>query len=193
MIAASESHNEQVVIMQNTQSGNLKQDATISKTRVKQEMHALQKIGERLIELNPNQLKEFFLPDTLFEAIIEAKQIHKYGARRRQTQYIGRLMREVDISQIKKKISAWDGISKQHTAWIHQIERWRNNLLKDRNAFAEFARLYPDANLQRIRTLTRNTHKEMLSGKPLKNFRTLFHELQINIPKTTEQKDVVIK
>jgi ribosome-associated protein len=66
MIAASESHNEQVVIMQNTQPNNLKQDATISKTRVKQEMHALQKIGERLIELNPDQLKEIFLPDALF-------------------------------------------------------------------------------------------------------------------------------
>jgi ribosome-associated protein len=192
MIAVSESYNEQVLIMQNTHPNNFKQDTTISKTRVKQEMHALQKIGERLIELNPNQLKEFFLPDTLFEAIIEAKQIHKNGARRRQIQYIGRLMREVDISPIKKKLSAWDGISKQHTAWIHQIERWRDSLLKDKSSFAEFARLYPD-DLQRIRTLTRNTHKEMLSGKPLKSFRNLFHELQINIPKTTEQNDEVIK
>ena len=179
--------------MQNTQSNNLKQDTTISKTRVKQEMHALQKIGERLIELNPNQLKEFFLPDTLFEAIIEAKQIYKNGARRRQIQYIGRLMREVDIGPIKKKLSTWDSISKQHTAWIHQIERWRDSLLKDKSSFAEFARLYPDANLQRIRTLTRNTHKEMLSGKPLKSFSTLFHDLQINIPKTTDQNDVVLK
>ena len=195
MIAASESYNEQVVIMQNTppQSNNLKQDTTLSKTRIKQEMHALQKIGERLIELNPNQLKEFFLPDTLFEAISEAKQIHKNGARRRQIQYIGRLMREVDINPIKKKLSTWDGISKQHTAWIHQIERWRDCLLKDKSSFAEFARLYPDANLQRIRTLTRNAHKEILSSKPLKSFRALFHELQINIPKTTEQNDVVIK
>jgi len=179
--------------MQNTQSNNLEQDTTISKTRVKQEMHALQKIGERLIELNPNQLKEFFLPDTLFEAIIEAKQIHKNGARRRQIQYIGKLMREVDMSPIKKKLSTWDGVSKQHTAWIHKIERLRNSLLKDKNTFAEFARLYPGANLQRIRTLTRNTHKEILSGKPLKSFRALFHELQISIPETTEQNDVVIK
>ena len=183
MIAVSESQNEQVVIMQDTQPNNLEQDITISKTRVKQEMHALQKIGERLVELNPDQLKEFFLPDTLFEAITEAKHIHKNGARRRQIQYIGKLMREVDINPIKKKLSIWDGISKQHTAWIHQIERWRNSLLKDKNAFAEFARLYPDADLQRIRTLTRNTHKEMLSGKPLKSFRALFHELQISIPK----------
>ena len=56
--------------MQSTQTNDLEHDTTTSKTRVKQEMHALQKIGERLIELNSNQLKECLLPDTLFEAII---------------------------------------------------------------------------------------------------------------------------
>lgn len=192
MIAASESYDEQVT-MQNTQPDRLKQDSANSKTRVKQEMHALQKIGERLIGLNLQQLEEFFLPDTLFEAIIKAKQIRKYGARRRQIQFIGRLMREVDVNPIKKKLSAWDGTSKQHTAWIHQIERWRDSLLKDKNAIAEFALQYPAADLQRIRTLTRNVHKEILSNKPLKSFRALFHELQINIPKTSEQNDVAIE
>ena len=176
--------------MQNVQQPNdLKQDTTISKTRIKQEMHALQKIGERLIKLNPKQLKELSLPDELFEAIIEAKKIRKYGAHRRQTQFIGKLMRDINIDRIKKKLSAWDGISSQHTAWIHQIERWRNSLLNEKNAFAEFAQQYPDADLQRIRTLIRNVHKEMSSGKPPKSFRTLFHELQKNIPETTEQND----
>ena len=179
--------------MQSTQTSDLEEDTTISKTRVKQEMHALQKIGERLIELNSNQLKECLLPDTLFEAIIEAKQIRKNGARRRQIQYIGKLMREVDISQIKEKISTWDGLSKEHTAWIHQIERWRKSLLEDKDSFSEFAGLHPDANLQRIRTVMRNTHKEMLSSKPPKSFRALFHELQLSIPKKKEQKDMAIE
>ena len=58
MIAAYKSHNYQVVIMHSTQTNDLEHDTTTSKTRVKQEMHALQKIGERLIELNSNQLKE---------------------------------------------------------------------------------------------------------------------------------------
>ena len=124
--------------MQSTQTNDLEHDTTTSKTRVKQEMHALQKIGERLIELNSNQLKECLLPDTLFEAIIEAKQIRKNGARRRQIQYIGKLMREVDISPIKEKMSTWDGISKEHTAWIYQIERWRKILLEDKDSFYKF-------------------------------------------------------
>ena len=92
--------------MQSVQFNDLKQDTTISKTRVKQEMHALQNIGERLIELNPNQLKELSLPDTLFEAIVEAKKIRKHGARRRQIQFIGKLMRDINIDSIKKKLSA---------------------------------------------------------------------------------------
>ncbi|TFH12659.1 MAG: DUF615 domain-containing protein [Nitrosomonadales bacterium] len=179
--------------MQNALNNDLKQDATTSKTKIKQEMHALQKIGERLVELSPQQLAEFFLPDTLMGAIIEAKQIRKHGARRRQIQFIGKLMREVDVGQIQKKLSAWDGTSKQHIAWIHLIERWRNCLLKDNYAFAEFAQEYPAADLQRIRTLVRNVHKEMSTNKPPKSFRALFHELQINIPETSEQNDVVIK
>ena len=179
--------------MQNVQTNDLKQKTTISKTRLKQEMHALQKIGERLIELNQKQLEELSLPDKLFEALIEAKKIRKHGAHRRQIQFIGKLMREIDIDPIKIKLSVWDDVSKRHTAWIHQIDRWRNSLLKDKNAFAEFARQYPNADLQRIRTLTRNVQKETLSGKPLKSFRTLFHELQMNIPKTNEKNDMDIK
>ncbi len=177
--------------MDNTQSNNLEQD-TLSKTRMKREMHALQNIGERLIELNRNQLKEFCLPDTLFEAIIQAKKIKKNGARRRQIQYIGKLMREIEINRIKEKLATWDGISNQHTAWIYNLERWRKNLLKDRNAFTEFALQYPEANLQRIRILIRNTHKEMNYDKPSKSFRALFHELQISIPKNTYQKNMNI-
>jgi ribosome-associated protein len=79
MIAASYSHNEQVT-MQNDLNKNLEQNTTASKTCIKKEMHALQKIGERLVELNPKQLAEFCLPDTLMDAIITAKQIHKHGA-----------------------------------------------------------------------------------------------------------------
>jgi len=192
MIAASHSHKEQV-IMQNNLNINLEQDSTTSKTRIKQEMHALQKIGERLVELNPTQLAEFCLPDTLMDAIIAAKQIRKHGARRRQIQFVGKLMREVDVGPIQKKLSTWDSVSLQHIAWIHLVERWRNCLLKDEHAFTEFGQQYPTANLQRIRTLTRNTHKERLSNKSLKNFRALFHELQISIPETSEQNDTVIR
>lgn len=176
--------------MEKNNPDNLNQNTVISKTRIKQEMHSLQRIGARLTELNSKQLEEFHLPQILLEAIFEAKKISKYGARRRQIQFIGRLMREVDINPIKKKLLIWDGLSNQHTAWLHQIEYWRNSLLKDKSAFSEFAQQYPDANLQRIRTLTRNIKREMFSGKPLRSFKTLFQELQLSIPKTTKQNDL---
>lgn len=179
--------------MQNDLNNNLEQDLRTSKTRIKQEMYALQKIGERLIKLNPKQLAKFCLPETLKDAIIEAKQIRKHEARRRQIQFVGKLMREVDVGPIQKRLSTWDGVSLQHIAWIHLVERWRNYLLKDKHAFAEFGRQYPTADLQRIRALTRNAHKESLSKKSLKSFRALFHELQTSIPETSEQNDTTIK
>lgn len=179
--------------MQTDPNNSLEQDFAASKTRIKQEMHALQKIGERLVELNPKQLAEFCLPKTLKDAIIEAKQLRKREARRRQIQFVGKLMREVDVGPIQKRLSTRDGVSLQHNTWIHLVERWRNCLLKDKHAFAEFGRQYPTADLQRIRALTRNAHKERLSNKSLRSFRALFHELQTSIPETSEQNDTAIK
>ena len=102
-------------------------------------------------------------------------------------------MRGIDVEPIQKKLSTWNGVSLQHTAWIHLVERWGDCLLKDKHALAEFGQQYPTADLQRIRTLTRNAHKERLSNKSLKSFRALFHELQISIPETSKQNDTVIR
>ncbi len=169
--------------MQTKLNENLELEPKASKTRIKREMHALQKIGKQLVELNSKQLAEFSLPSELSEAIITAKQTHKREAKRRQFQYIGKLMRNIDIEPILKRISDRDGASTQHTAWIHLVERWRNSILNNKHAISEFGQQYPNADLQRIRTLVRNTHNEKLSNKPPKSFRALFHEIQRNVPK----------
>ena len=182
MIAVSGHDNEQNT-MQTKLNENLESEPKTSKTRIKREMHALQKIGKQLVELNSKQLAEFSLPNTLFEAIITAKQKHKREAQRRQFQYIGKLMRNIDVEPILKRLSTCDGASKQHVAWIHLIEHWRNSILNSKHAISEFGQQYPTADLQRIRTLARNTHKETFSNKPPKNFRALFHEIQRSVPK----------
>ena len=104
-------------------------------------------------------------------------------------QFIGRLMREVDTAIIQEKFAAWNGVTRQHTAWLHLLERWRERLLADEQAFAELGRDYPAADLQRLRTLIRNAHKEKLANKPPKSFRALFHELQAIIPQTSGRID----
>jgi ribosome-associated protein len=149
-----------------------------SKTQRKKDMHALQEIGEQLVELDPKKLAEFDLPEILVDAIALAQPMQKHGARRRQLQYIGRLMREIDALPIQQKLDSWQQTSKHQTARLHQLERWRDRLLSDEHALTEFAKQYPQADLQRLRLLIRNAQKEKAAEKPPKSFRLLFQELQ---------------
>lgn len=170
--------------MQNHPENDPEPDLAPSKTRRKQAMHELQEIGEQLVELNLKRLAELDLPESLVDAIMEARNISKHEARRRQMQYIGKLMREVDATPIQEKLDSWNGVSLQHTARLHLLERWRERLLADEKACTEFMQEYPTADLQHLRTLIRNAHKEKLANKPPKSFRLLFHELQAIIPET---------
>lgn len=158
-------------------------DPPISKTRRKEAMHALQDIGERLVELDPGRLAELSLPEVLAEAILEARRMNKHGARRRQMQFIGKLMRTVDAAPIQEKMDSWGRIGIQRKAWLHLIERWRERLLAGDQAFAELKLSYPGLqDLQHLRTLARNAREEKLMNKPPRSFRALFHELQQIIP-----------
>ena len=82
----------------------MEQDVTVSKTRRKQEMHALQSLGETLARLPGEQLSRLDLPDSLRDAIVQARQISQRGALRRQLQYIGRLMRDLDVEPIESAL-----------------------------------------------------------------------------------------
>lgn len=168
--------------MQNNLKHDSEQESQLSKTRRKRAMHALQDIGEQLVALDPQQIAELDLPEILRDAILEAKRITKHEAHRRQLQYIGKLMRKIDVTPIQEKINSGRNTSLHHIAWLHLLERWRERLLADEAAFTEFGQQYPDADLQRLRALIRNTTKEKLAGKPPKNFRALFQELRAIIP-----------
>ncbi|MBA2659685.1 MAG: DUF615 domain-containing protein [Nitrosospira sp.] len=172
--------------MQKKTENNSEQNLPPSKTRRKQEMHALQDIGEKLVQLDFKRISELGLPETLTVAIREAKKMHKHEARRRQMQYIGKLMRDVDVAPILEKFDSWSGVTLQHTAWLHLLERWRVRLLADEQALAELGQKYPAADLQHLRVLTRNAHKEKLANKPPRSFRAIFHELQAIIPENPE-------
>jgi ribosome-associated protein len=153
-----------------------------SKTRRKQQMHDLQALGERLARLGSDQLSRLELPDTLLEALLEAKRMKSREALRRQLQYVGRIMREVDPEPIRAGLEVFDGKSRAQTAWLHLLERWRNRLLTDDDALGELLAAYPGADLQRLRTLVRAAHKEQAAGKPPRSFRVIFEELRTIIP-----------
>ena len=155
-----------------------------SKTKIKKQMLELQNLGEQLADLNKDQLNELKLPDNLREAINEVKRMTKFGAISRQMQYIGRLMRDVDAAPITAKLEVWNGTSKQHITWLHQVENWRDRLLADPDSLTELLAAYPQSDAQRLRALIRNALKEKELSKPPKCFRELFQVLREIIPQS---------
>lgn len=150
----------------------------ISKTQRKQEMHELQTLGEQLVELPKDKLRQIGLPENLLDAILDAQRITAHGGRKRQLQYIGKLMRNVDAEPIRKKLQQWQGHHAVETARMHQLENWRTRLINDASALAELIALHPDADVQHLRTLIRNAQKEALNNKPPKSSRELFKALR---------------
>jgi ribosome-associated protein len=156
-----------------------------SKTKIKKQMHELRDLGKELTELSRDQLAQLDIPESLRDAIREMNGINKFGAQRRQIQYIGRLMRDVDPAPILAKLDTWKGKSQQHTAHMHLLERWRDRLMESDSALTELLSLHAGADAQRLRTLIRNAHKEIQNNKPSKNYREIFQVLREIIPETT--------
>ena len=156
-----------------------------SKSQRKRDMQALQKIGAQLVELNADQLAQIELPEFLLEAILAAQRIRDFEGRRRQMQYIGKLMREVDPAPICAKLDQWHGVARAHTASQHLAERWRERLLDEDDALALFANEYPGSDLQRLRSLVASVKRDQAAGKPPKNYRELFRAVRDIIGKSS--------
>jgi ribosome-associated protein len=153
-------------------------DTRPSKSQKKRDMTALQKLGEELVGYPAERLLRVEMPDALRQAVDEARNIRDHEGRRRQMQYIGRLMRDVDVAPIRAAIDAWAGASRDDAAALHALERWRERLIDDDGALTAFATehtaaLSPDT-LQRLRNAIRMARKERAEARPPKHFRELF-------------------
>lgn len=146
----------------------------ISKTKLKAEADAVQAIGKKLVDLPKDKLIKLNLPEALFEAVMEAKRITANGAIRRQMQYLGRLMRDIDPSPIVDQLQRWEGKHHEENARFHGMERWRTRMLADAQAVSAFLETYPQADSQQLRTLIRNAQREEAANKPPKSSRELF-------------------
>ena len=109
-----------------------------SKSSRKREMQALQDLGEQLVALSSERLKKVPLPDSLYEAV-RAAQGFKMEARRRQMQYIGKLMRKVDPVPIQAMLEVFAGNSAVEIAKMHRLERLREQLLEDEQTIGTIA------------------------------------------------------
>jgi ribosome-associated protein len=156
--------------------------ATPSKTRRKAQMHALQHTGEALVALDAERFAELAadvgLPDRLIEAIAAARSINAWEGRRRQLQYVGRLMRDVDPEPIRRRL---DALAQGHgidAARQHALERWRDRLLAEPGALDALAAEHPQLDRRRFRALIARACDERGRGAPPHAFRELFRELK---------------
>lgn len=154
----------------------------VSKSQRKRESTALQDLGEALVALSADRLARMELPEALRAAVDEARRIRKFGALRRQMQYIGRVMRDLDPAPIRAQFQALEGQSRAHTAWLHRVERWRERLLADDEALGELMARHPGTDAQHLRSLVRAARHETAAGKPPRAFRQLFRVLRDLIP-----------
>ncbi len=147
----------------------------VSKTRRKRECDDLQDLGEQLIELKADELDRFELPDNLRDAINAAKKIHQRGALKRQKQFIGRLMRDVDAEVITQRLEEIRHKDDVNNALFKRIEKWRDRVIEEGDtAINELVEEYPEADRQHLRQLQRNAIQEKQRGKPPVAFRQIF-------------------
>lgn len=153
-------------------------DGRPSKSQLKREMHELQVLGAELVALSKDAHKKMPLPENLDEAVREARRITDFEGKRRQLQYVGKVMRTLhdeEVAKIRAALDAYNGVSKAETVRMHAIERWRERLLADDKALTEFIAKYPSADVQTGRNLIRNARRDKEQQRPPKHFRELFH------------------
>ena len=148
-----------------------------SKTRRKAEMHALQDLGEAMVRLTPARLAALALPERLADAIAEARQITRWEARRRQMQFIGRLMRDVDPLPIQARLEQWEGAPNAEKARLAHVERWRTRLLSEGDALDRLCTEHPSADRPRLEALVTRVRDARAHGQPPHAYRELFRTL----------------
>jgi ribosome-associated protein len=159
-----------------------------SKSQIKRELHALQKIGERLIELSSEQIGKIDIPEDLREAVLFAQTMKKREARRRQLQYIGSLMRHVDPDPILKTLETISHHRRRKVQTFHQIETWRDRLIEGNNELVEeLLERFPHADRRQFSQLIRNARKEKEGERTSRFSRALFRFLKELWENATEQ------
>lgn len=158
-------------------------DRRPSKTRRKKDVHALQDLGTELVALSEERLATIELPERLRDAVAEARRITGFEARRRQLQYIGKLMRGVDPAPIRATLDIWRAQASGHTAIHKRIEAWRERLLGDPDCMTELLTRFPRANGGHLRALTRDALRERAAGQPPRAYRQLYQALRALLDK----------
>jgi len=150
----------------------------VSRTKKKLQAEELQKLGAALVALPAVTLDALELPAELLAAVREAQRITSHEGRRRQVQFIGKVMRRIDPDPVRAAVAAIAGQSAAASARQKRLEQWRERLIADDAALTAFASEHAGADLQAMRTLIRNARKEIAESRPPRAQRELFRILR---------------
>jgi ribosome-associated protein len=160
-----------------------------SKTQLKQQMLELQQLGHALAELPDERLRRIDLPERLLDAIVEFKRTRSHEGRRRQMQYVGKLMRGVDPAPLRAAVDAFALGSAVDAMHLHEAERWRLELVRDDDTVTRWAQTFPDSDLQRLRTLVRAARRDEAAAPGTRHGRGWRELFQFVKPFVEESED----
>lgn len=171
-----------------------------SRTDMKRESDALQDLGEELLELRADRLERLGLPEKLMDALAELRRITNFEGRRRQAQFVGKLMRKLDedaVDQARAALAEQRRGPAREAALLHHTEQWRTLLLEDDEALARWMTQYPATDAQQLRALVRQARKDAVPEKPGlaprhgRAYREIFQLLreQLNQPEDATDED----
>ncbi len=158
-----------------------------SKSQVKRELLAITELGKKVVELPFDKVKQLPIDEKLLEAIRDCQKITTRGeGRRRQTHYVGKLLRNADVDAIRRQFDIWEHGSKEVTAQMHRLESLRDRLITDDSELTHFLNDYPEIDGQQLRALIRAARKEQSQNANLnpdqepqrKSYRALFQFLK---------------
>ena len=150
-------------------------DDLTSRSQLKRDSQELRDMGEQLVLLAKSQLEKITLDDPLKAAIKEARRLKNLDARRRQIQYIAKLLRSIDVSEIKHALEKLNHQSQTFRQHFAKLEEWRDRFINEGNhAIEEFIAQYPHADRQQLRNLQRQACREKSTNKPSKASDKLF-------------------
>ena len=140
-----------------------------TRTDLKKESTEVQKLGEGLLTLRADLMTKLDLPEKLVDGVAEAKRITNFEGKRRQMQFIGKLMRKLEATkwdEIRAVLEEQHMPSAKETMVLHQAEQWRDRLIADDDAVGQWLNLSPDTDSQQLRALVRQARKDAKPEKP---------------------------
>jgi ribosome-associated protein len=131
-----------------------------SKSALKRQAHDQQALGQALADLPDAALAAAPMPESLRDAVVELRRTRSHEGRRRQLQYVGKLMRQADIEPLREAVAAAQLGRAHDSLALHRAEHWRAELMADDDALTRWMAEHPDTDLQRLRALIRSARKD---------------------------------